>query len=86
MSKGTKVNPRRIPCTMATINKVRDESIHLAMAIFLLTLKDDFGFDNDQITHVWKRVDKLSQEVAEGRVNIWDFVDTLLTEHNIDLR
>lgn len=68
---------------MATVNKAKDEAIHLAMAIFLMVLKDDFGFDNDQIKHAWDRVDKLSKEVAEHRVDIWDFVETLDKEYDI---
>ena len=85
MSK-KKTNPRRIPVTMATVNKAKDEAIHLAMAIFLLVLKDDMGYNNDQITFVWNRVDKLSREVAEGRVKIWDFIDVLESEYSISLR
>ena len=84
MSKVKKVNPRRIPCTMATINRVRDESIHLSMAIFLNVLKD-MGMDNETIKFVWDRVDKLSREVADGRVNIRDFIDVLYDEYDIDL-
>ena len=80
-----KVNPRRIPATMETVNKARDESIHLAMAIFLNVLKD-MGHDNETIKFVWDRVDKLSREVADGRVNLWDFVQVLYDEYGIDLR
>lgn len=80
-----KVNPRRVPVTMATVNKTRDESIHLAMAIFLNVLKD-MGQDNETIKFVWDRVDKLSREVADGRVNLWDFVQVLYDEYGIDLR
>lgn len=69
---------------MATINKVRDESIHLSMAIFLNVLKD-MGMDNETIKFVWDRVDKLSREVADGRVNIRDFIDVLYEEYDIDL-
>ena len=71
---------------METVYKARDEAIHLSMAIFLTVLKDDFDFDNEKITHVWNRVDKLSKEVAEGRVNILDFVEVLLEEYGIELR
>ena len=50
MSKtGKKTNPRRKPLSQADVPKIRDEAIHLAFAIFLTVLKDNFDFDNDQI-------------------------------------
>lgn len=85
MSKKKKVNPRKVPLSQADVPKIRDEAIHLAFAIFLNVLKDNFGFDNDQIVFAWERADKLSQEAAEGRINLWDLVEVLREEHNIDL-
>lgn len=55
------------------------------MAIFLMVLKDDFDFNMDQIQHAWNRLDKLSKEAAEGRINLWDLVDTLREEYGVDL-
>lgn len=51
MAKSKKINPKRKPLSYADANKIRDESIHLAMAIFLMVLKDDFDFNMDQIQH-----------------------------------
>jgi len=48
-------------------------------------LKDDFDFSIDQIQHAWNRLDKLSKEAAEGRINLWDLVDTLREEYGVDL-
>ncbi len=84
MSK-KKTNPRRRPLSEADIPKIQDNAIHLAFAIFLTVLKDDFGFDNDQIVHAWERADKLSKSAADGWVNLWDLVGVLKDEYNIDL-
>lgn len=86
MAKKKKVNPRKVPVSQSDLMRVRDESIHLSMAIFLTVLKDDFGFDNDQIALAWDRLDKLSKEVAENRVNLRDLVGVLAEEYNIDFR
>lgn len=87
MKKSTskKVNPRRRPLSEADVPKIRDEAIHLAFAIFLTVLKDNFGFDNDQIVFAWERADKLSEEAKDGRIKLWDLVGVLRDEYNIDL-
>lgn len=87
MKKSTskKVNPRRRPLSEADVPKIRDEAIHLAFAIFLTVLKDNFGFDNDQIVYAWERADKLSEEAKDGRIKLWDLVGVLRDEYNIDL-
>ena len=85
MAKSKKINPKRKPLSWADANKIRDECIHLAMAIFLMVLKDDFDFNMDQIQHAWNRLDKLSKEAAEGRINLSDLVDTLREEYGVDL-
>lgn len=85
MKKPKKVNPRRRPLSEADVPKIRDEAIHLAFAIFLTVLKDNFGFDNDQIVYAWERADKLSEEAKDGRIKLWDLVGVLRDEYNIDL-
>lgn len=84
-SKSKKTNPRRRPLSEADVPKIRDEAIHLAFAIFLTVLKDNFDFDNDQIVFAWERADALSKSASGGWVNIWDLVSTLKEEYNIDL-
>lgn len=85
MKKSKKVNPRKRPLSEADVPKIRDEAIHLAFAIFLTVLKDNFGFDNDQIIYAWERADKLSEEAKDGRIKLWDLVGVLRDEYNIDL-
>ena len=83
MGKVKKVNPRRRPVSQADIDKAKSEAVHLAMAIFLTVMKDDFDFDQDQIKHAWDRIDKLSQEVAEHRVSVKDLLTVLDEEYDI---
>lgn len=85
MKKSKKVNPRKRPLSEADIPKIRDEAIHLEFAIFLTVLKDNFGFNNDQIVYAWERADKLSEEAKDGRIKLWDLVGVLRDEYNIDL-
>lgn len=84
-----KVNPRKIPVSMADVERAKknasDDAVHLALAIFLTVLKDDFGFDNEQVKLARSRVDKLSEEVAERRVSIADLLTVLREEYHIDL-
>jgi len=89
MSK-KKINPRRIPVSLADMkknaNKATDEAIHLAFAIFLTVLKDKFGFSNDDIVKAWYEADKLSEEVlTDGLVKMQDLIDVLREEYHIDL-
>lgn len=84
-SKSKKTNPRRRSLSEADVPKIRDEAIHLAFALFLTVLKENFEFDQEQIVFAWERADKLSKEVAEGRINLWDLVTVLREEFNVDL-
>ena len=80
-----KVNPRNRPVSQADLVKAEERACHLAMAIFLTVIKDDFGFDNDAIVLAWNRWDKLSEEIKEGRVNLKDLTDVLAEEYDINL-
>lgn len=86
MSK-KKINPRKRPLSEADVPRIQEDAVHLAFAIFLNVLKDDFGFDNNQIIHAWERADKLSEEVLrDGIIKLKDIVDMLKDEYKIDLR
>lgn len=80
-----KVNPRNRPVSQADLMKAEERACHLAMAIFLTVMKDDFGFDNDAIVTAWNRWDKLSEEIKEGRVKLKDLTDVLAEEYDIKL-
>lgn len=88
--KGKRINPRRKPATEADVDRARtaavDQAVKLSQAIYLTVLKDRFSFTNDQIAEAWQAMDKLSQEVCEKRVKLWDLVTVLREESNIDFR
>jgi len=91
MSAGKKkINPRRRPVSEADLNRAKasasDQAIKLAIAIFLTVLCDDFNFDKDQIQLAWERMDKLSEEIKEHRVNAFDLIGVLNEEYGIDLK
>ena len=81
-----KINPRRRPATWADVERARkeaqDDALHLAMALFLTVLLDKFGGE-EYIGQVWTEVNKLSQEVSEGRVNLLDLRQTLEEEYGV---
>ena len=80
-----KVNPRNRPVSQAALVKAEERACHLAMAIFLTTLKDKFSFSNDEIVRAWNELDKLSEEIKEGRVKLKDLTDVLAEEYDIKL-
>lgn len=89
MKRKKKINPRRVPVSLADVNRTREETsdkaIHLSFAIFLTVLLDDFGFDQEQIQHAWARADKLSKEIKEKRIKLRDLVEVLRDEYHVDL-
>ena len=89
-TKSKRINPRRRPMTEADVERARaiavDQAVKLSQAIYLTVLKDHFNFTNDQIAEAWTAMDKLSQEVCEKRVSLWDLVTVLREESGIDFR
>lgn len=83
-----KTNPRRIPCTAADVarakSKAIEEAVHTASAVFLTVLVDKFNA-KDYIPEVWAAVNKLSEEIIEGRVSVADLTRTLRDEYDIYL-
>ena len=83
-----KVNPRRRPATWADVERAKDdaakEAIVYAMCIFFTVLVDKFN-GADYIQDVWKAVDKLSEEIKEGRVSMSDLKHVLLEEYGIEV-
>lgn len=81
-----KVNPKRRPATWADVNKAKheasDKAILTAMAIFLTVLVDKFNGE-DYVQDVWKEVNKLSDAITEGYVNVSDLKEVLRKEYGI---
>lgn len=86
MSK--KVNPNRIPCTQADVDRAKrvavKEATTYAMAIMLTVLVDKFN-GADYLPDIWREVNKLSEEITEKRVSVPDLVRVLREEYNISI-
>ena len=83
-----KTNPRKRPCTEADVKRARSEGINeavrLSTAIILTVLVDKFN-GADYIPEIWDAVNKLAEEVKEGRVSVADLVYVLRTEYQIEV-
>lgn len=88
--KNKKINPRKRPASMADVEKAKKdatgEAISLSIALFFTVMVDKYGFDADTLKSVWNDINKLSQEVSEGRVNLHDLKQVLIEEYGIELR
>ena len=89
MAKKKRVNPHRRPVTMATVNRVKeetkDQAVSLAIALFLTVMCDKFGFDAEQLQRVWAEVNDLSDSVVKGYVNVQDLKQVLREEYGIEI-
>lgn len=88
--KNKKINPRKRPASMADVEKAKKdatgEAISLSIALFFTVMVDKYSFDADTLKSVWNDINKLSQEVSEGRVNLHDLKQVLIEEYGIELR
>lgn len=84
-----KINPRKRPATMADVEKARkdatSEAISLSIAIFLTVMVDKFGYDADKLKAVWDEINKLSESVVNGYVDLYDLKQVLIDEYGIEL-
>lgn len=84
-----RVNPNRKPVSRGMMKKMQDvitsEAINLAMALFLTTLCDKFGYEAEKLKAVWDEVNDLSDSVAKGYVNINDLLEVLSSEYDIEI-
>lgn len=83
-----KTNPRRKPATKADVdrawNKGVMDGVTNACAIFLTVLVDKFN-GADHVGAVWQEINKLSEEIAEGRVSCADLRTVLREEYDIEI-
>lgn len=84
-----KTNPRKRPATMADVERAKkhaqDEAISLAIAVFLTVMVDKFEYDAEKLKSVWDEVNKLSDSIAKGYVNLWDLKQVLADEYEIEI-
>lgn len=87
MAKKRKINPRKRPATQADVNKAKklaiDAAIDVSWAISLTVLRDKWGFGRIRLHRYWDQINRLSEEMAEGRVSVTDLMDTLREEAGI---
>ena len=85
----TKKNPRNRPRTQADVDKAyakgTTDGCNLAMAIFLTVIVDKFG-RHDWVPDIWEHCSKLSAEIKEHRVNLFDLVNVLEEEYGIEIK
>jgi hypothetical protein len=83
-----RTNPRTRPATQADVNKAWErgvlDGVSNASAIFLTVLVDKFN-GADHVADVWNEINKLSEEVKEGRVTFADLRRVLLEEYGIEV-
>lgn len=84
-----KTNPRRRPATQADVAKAKreaiDKAIDVSWAISITILRDKFGFGSVRIHRYWDELQKLSEEIAEGRVSVLDLMTAIKDEAGIVL-
>lgn len=81
-----KTNPNKKPATQADVKraeaKATETAVRMTSAIFLTVLCDKFG-GADYIPDIWKEVCKLSEEIKEKRVSVYDLITTLDQEYDV---
>jgi hypothetical protein len=86
---GKKTNPNKIPRTEADCKREYlrgiGDGVRLSRAIMLSVLLDKYNAQ-DYIIDVWHDFEKLSVEIKEGRVNIFDLERVLLEEYDIECK
>ena len=83
-----KKSPQSLPATQADVRRARskgiDDGVTMACVIILTVLVDKFG-GSPYIPELWREINKLSEEVKEGRVSLSDLRNVLRTEYQIEI-
>lgn len=79
--KKKRVNPRRVPATLADGRKAEKQATRDAVAaygaIMLTALRDKEGFDYERLRRVWDESEYLADSIIKGYVDVIDLMDEL---------
>ena len=85
--KKKKTNPNRRPATHADVLRAKREAVHEAVrmtrAIIFTVLLDKYGEEPDEMAEIWRKVNVLSDEIVERRVNVADLICVLREEYGL---
>lgn len=91
MAKKKRVNPNRIPVTLTkadldhVVADVYYEATTSAIAIMFTALLDKHGWTPEMLQQLWAEVNKLSEEVIEGRIKVDDLKQVLSEEYSVTI-
>jgi len=89
MGSKKKTNPNRRPATQADVERARREGrvdgARFMAATYTMVLRDKKRdtLPEGELLEIWKMVDKLWQEIREGRISYADILHTLEEEEQI---
>lgn len=64
-------------------NEVKNEAVTAAIVIFLMVMRDKFGYGIVRIKRIYAEINKLSQSISEGYVSLYDLKKVLEDEAGI---
>lgn len=76
-----KVNPRRVPVTMADVERAKkqafDSAVRTTWAILFTVMRDKQGWGYVRLRRLWGQIDDLADSIAKGRVSVEDLIKEL---------
>ena len=85
----SKTNPRRIPCSLADVERARNEGRHegyaALLSLFLWVRAEDFRDSDEDLERTQKRIQFYAEELASGRLKLLEIMDTLFDEHGVKI-
>lgn len=67
-------------------NEWTNKSIDLVTMMFLMALRDEFGYGEKRLERVLTRVDSLAESIHENRLTIYDIQKTIKEETGLDYK
>ena len=87
-----RTNPNRVLVTITEADKKRmvanamTEATEAAIATFFTVMLDKHQYTAEMLQSLWSEVNKLSEEITEGRVKISDLKQVLRDEYEITIQ